>query len=77
MLTPEEIEKRFGFHKAAIEGPNSQAEKHAKLRVYFKEYATWLDQKLPDGRNKSLALTALEECSMWAHKALANDQKEF
>lgn len=72
-LSLEELNKRFGLHKAAIEGPNALRMEHATLRTEFMEFAQLLSQYLPEGRNKSLALTALEEASMWAHKSLAND----
>ena len=73
MLSYEEAEKRFGFHKAAIEKGDDLPEKHSVLREYFKDTAAYLDHLVPDGRNKTLALTALEEASMWCHKGLAND----
>lgn len=72
-LSPDQIEDRFGFHKAAIEGPNAKAEKHAQLRVDFKAVASLLNDRMPEGRYKSLMMTSLEEASMWAHKALANE----
>lgn len=73
-LNDEEIEKRFGFHKAAIEREGiDKSFAHADLRKQFKEFVEDIDTHFPDGRNKSLALTALEEASMWLHKALAND----
>jgi len=71
MFGSEEIESRFGFHKATIEGPDATADKHKYLRFMFKDIANYLDQALPEGREKSLAFTALEEASMWSHKAIA------
>lgn len=70
-LGNEEIENRFGFHKATIEGDGATQPKHRDLRVAFVGFAEMLDLILPDGRNKSLALTELEAASMWAHKAIA------
>lgn len=72
-LNEDEIEKRFGFHKATIENGRDLPAQHGELRMIFKEIAKELDDRIPDGRNKSLALTALEESSMWCHKGLAND----
>lgn len=69
----EEIENRFGFHKATIEGPNATAPQHKELREEFKQFATILDAYLTKGRAKSLAMTALEEASMWSHKAIAEE----
>ena len=71
MLGLNEIKNRFGFHKGTIEGPNATAPQHADLRTEFINFADSLDERLPDGRSKSLSMTALEEASMWAHKAIA------
>jgi hypothetical protein len=70
-LTQHEIQTRFGFHKATIEGPNATKPAHAELRARFMEFAQYLDDVAPDGRYLSLALTELENASMWAHKAIA------
>jgi hypothetical protein len=71
MLGKDEIESRFGFHKATIEGANATAPMHAGLRNRFKHFASLLDDILEDGREKSIAMTCLEEASMWSHKAVA------
>lgn len=70
-LTPEEIEHRFGFHKATIEGDNATLPKHRDLRLRFREFAEMLNEVLPEGRAKSVALTELENASMWSHKSIA------
>lgn len=71
MLGTEEIENRVGFHKATIEGPEATLPRHAYLRNLFKQIMTELDDILPDSRAKSVAMTHLEDCSMWSHKAVA------
>ena len=71
MLGDEELENRFGFHKGTIEGPNATVPRHAALRTAFTSFATMLDDSLPDGRAKSVAMTELESASMWAHKSIA------
>jgi hypothetical protein len=71
VIGSEEIENRFGFHKATIEGPNATVPKHRDLRVKFREFAEWLDEQIPDGRAKSVMFTELENASMWAHKGIA------
>lgn len=71
MFSTEEIEHRFGFHKATIEGPEATLPKHRDTRLKFREFAEWLDEVLPDGRAKAVAFTELENASMWAHKAIA------
>lgn len=72
-LGPEEIENRFGFHKATIEGDNATLPKHTELRLAFREIAEYLDDVLPKSRAKSTAFTELENASMWAHKAIAEE----
>jgi hypothetical protein len=66
-----EIEHRFGFHKATLEGENATLPKHRDLRIEFRVFAAYLDEVLPEGRAKSVAFTELENASMWAHKAIA------
>lgn len=69
----EEIENRFGAHKATIEGDNATLPKHVELRLAFRELAEFLDGVLPAGREKATAFTELENASMWSHKAIAKD----
>lgn len=71
MIGKEEIEHRFGFHKATIEGPEATLPKHRDVRLMFREFAEFLDEVLPEGRAKSVAFTELENASMWSHKAIA------
>lgn len=66
-----EIEHRFGFHKATIEGHNATLPKHRDVRILFREFAAQLDAIAPEGRAKSIAFTNLETASMWFHKAIA------
>lgn len=70
-LGKNEIEHRFGFHKATIEGDNATLPKHRDVRVVFRDFAEFLDGVLPDGRAKNVMFTELENASMWAHKAIA------
>lgn len=67
----EEIEHRFGFHKATLEGDNATLPLHRDTRLAFREFAEYLDTVLPPGRAKSVAFTELENASMWSHKAIA------
>jgi hypothetical protein len=71
MLSIQDIEHRFGFHKATVEGAEATLPKHANLRAEFKAFAAKLEEVLPDGRAKSVMFTELENASMWAHKAVA------
>lgn len=71
MIGKEEIEHRFGFHKATVEGENATLPIHRDTRLKFREFAEFLDEVLPDGRAKAVAFTELENASMWSHKAIA------
>ena len=71
MIGKDEIEHRFGFHKATVEGENATLPKHRDTRLRFREFAAFLDEVLPEGRAKAVAFTELENASMWAHKAVA------
>jgi hypothetical protein len=71
MLGKDEIENKFGFHKATVEGENATLPRHRDLRLKFREFAEFLDTLLPEGRAKTVAFTELETASMWAHKAIA------
>jgi len=75
LLSDDEIENRFGFHKATIEGPNNSTAQHAELRENFKGFAKGLNRRLGKSREADLAQTALEEASMWAHKAIAKNDE--
>lgn len=70
-LSKDEIESRWGFHKATIEGAEATTPKHVDLRMTFKDMASYLNEILPDGRYKTLALDDLERVSMWCHKSVA------
>ena len=71
MLGTQEIEHRFGFHKATIEGDNATLPIHINTRLKFREFAEYMAETLPDGRAKSVFFTELETASMWAHKSIA------
>lgn len=62
-----DLVERFGYHKATDKtGPI-----HQDIRGHFLEMAMWLNDTLPEGRAKSMAMTELESASMWANKAVA------
>lgn len=62
-----EIVRRFSYH-----APDSDKVKaHEFVRGLCRTMASELDEELPEGREKALALTHLEEVMMWANAAIA------
>jgi hypothetical protein len=62
-----ELETRFTYHP-----PQSwQIPFYEEMRVRGFTLAEWIDQRLPDCREKSLALTSIEQAIMWANAGMA------
>lgn len=72
-ISKSEIENRFGFHPAN----DTTKGKHQVVRVWFAGIATDLVDLVPDGREQSLMITALEEASMWANAGIARNEAEL
>jgi nanoRNase/pAp phosphatase (c-di-AMP/oligoRNAs hydrolase) len=65
----DDINKRFDHH-----APDEfKIQKHQIVRSSVKATAQDLFELLPEGREKALALTKLEEALMWANAAIARD----
>ena len=64
------IENNFQYH--APKG--SQQTRYEELRQYAKELAKRIIALCPDSREKSLALTKLEESVMWANASIARNE---
>ena len=64
-----DIVNRFSYH-----APDADKVKaHEFVRGLCRTLAAELDEELPAGREKSLALTKLEEAMMWANAAIARN----
>lgn len=67
---PDDIERRFRYH-----APDpARRLQHDAARDEVFSIAEWLDGALPDSREKSLAMTKLEEMSFWVHADIARRQ---
>lgn len=62
-----DIENRFTYH-APKEG---QVELYESIRYVARDFATCINDLCPDSREKSLAITKLEETVMWANASIA------
>ncbi len=67
MVSQEDIENRFSYHAP----DDDRVRLHGRIREELKMVADFLDAKLPDGREKSLAITKLEEAMFWANASIA------
>lgn len=67
-MAPEDIEHRFAFHAATTE---EKRDAHTSVRQNCRSLADFLNDRLPEGREKALAVTHLEEVMFWGNAALA------
>jgi len=68
-ITNLDISHRFSYRK-----PDAQKQKaHEHTRAEYYRLGETMARVLPESREKSLAITALEESLMWANAALARN----
>jgi hypothetical protein len=67
-MAVDDLENRFKFHPADI--PERQ-EAHHQVRSACLALAQIMNYQLKDGREKSLAITKLEEVMFWANASIA------
>ncbi|WP_329422997.1 Acb2/Tad1 domain-containing protein [Streptomyces sp. NBC_01268] len=67
-MSPEDIEHRFAFHAATTD---EKRDAHTSVRQHCRRLADHINETCPDGREKSLAITAIEEAMFWGNAALA------
>lgn len=63
------IENNFTYHTPK----DGQPAMYQAIREKAKELAYLIEELVPDSREKSLAITKLEECSMWANAGIARN----
>lgn len=68
----EDVRNRFTFHPATeVTGTQFDA-----VRIYLGRVAEKFAKNLPDSREKSLALTHLEEAMFWANASIARHPQD-
>jgi len=66
-----ELEDIFTYHPPF----GDQGQKYDRLRSKAKELAFMIESNCPDSREKSLALTSLQQTVMWANASIAINEK--
>lgn len=68
--TNDTIENNFRHHEGITA---EQVEETNKIRNAAKEFAYIIDELCPNSREKSVAMTNLETCFMWANASIARN----
>lgn len=66
-----DLTHRFAYHPPA---GDETRRAHEEVRELCGDLAQELNERLPEGREKSLAITHLEETLMWSNAAIARSQ---
>lgn len=70
-MTPEDLENRFTYHRPF----GDQPERYTEIRERALTLADLINNYCPESREKSLAITNLEQAVMWANAAIARNEK--
>lgn len=72
-MDPADLVNRFRYHPATTPGRMAA---HERVRLACHHVAGMINDLCPEGREKSLAVTKLEEAMFWANAALARRPEE-
>lgn len=67
----DQIERAFTYHRPG----GTQPQRYEEIRAKAKELAILIDADCPQSREKSLAMTKLEEAVMWANSSIARNEE--
>jgi RecB family exonuclease len=65
-----DLENRFMYHPPK----KDQGNRYEQIREAALRFATVVNELTPDSREKSLAITNLEEAVMWANASIARNE---
>lgn len=69
-ISATDLENRFKFHPATT---REKQDEHTSVRQTAYRLAVFINDSVPDGREKSIAITKLEEVMFWANAAIARN----
>jgi hypothetical protein len=64
-----DLKKRFTYHPSG----DDKQKKFETIRAKFIEIAELIDGLAPDGREKALSITNLEQAQFWANASIARN----
>lgn len=67
-ISLDDVAHRFAFHLATTQ---EKRDEHTSIRQTMRRAAEAVVERVPAGREQSLAVTALEEAMMWANAGIA------
>jgi len=70
-MSPEDLRNRFEYHPADTE---YRQKAHEQVREQCFRAAEFINNNIREGREKSLAVTKLEEAMFWANAAIARQE---
>ena len=70
MIGERDLKYLFTYHSPK----DDQPERYSDIRLAALQLAGLIDRHCPDSREKSLAITKLEEVSMWANASIARNE---
>ena len=68
-----DLNNRFDFHPATTA---EKRDEHGSVRQVIKRAAEAVDELVPEGREKSLSITNLEEAMFWANAGIARNNND-
>jgi hypothetical protein len=69
-MDSQDLDKRFTYHPPK----GDQAVRYSEIRRQAHDLAKLVNDLAPDSREKSLAITHLEDAVMWANAAIARNE---
>lgn len=72
MLSQDDLDSKFDHHPSTSE---DIADAHQTVRNTLRTACEVLDDLILDGREKSLAITKIEEAMFWSNAAIARSQE--
>ena len=65
-----DVQKIFTYHPPK----DDQPKKYEEIRSIARDYAKVITDLCPDSSERSIALTKLDECVMWANASIARNE---